>query len=121
MFQIHLWGGILLCLYCVLIGVSGSLLVFEDALGRLSYPHLMGPDRRGNSAPSSSLDTISDTIRAAAPGWDLTTLYTPGVRGSNYSAVLARDGKYQYVFASARDGHVLGHQKTRSRLAELDC
>jgi len=37
-FQVHLWGGVLLTLYLVVIALSGSVLVFEDELTRMTLP-----------------------------------------------------------------------------------
>ena len=39
-FQIHLWAGLLLSLYVVAIGISGSVLVFKDEL--MPRPHFSG-------------------------------------------------------------------------------
>jgi len=43
MFQVHLWGGILVALYVIAIGVSGSILVFKEELmpkPRVSVGHV---------------------------------------------------------------------------------
>jgi uncharacterized iron-regulated membrane protein len=34
--QIHLWAGLTLCMPFVLLGFTGSVLVFEDELNRVS-------------------------------------------------------------------------------------
>jgi uncharacterized iron-regulated membrane protein len=39
LFQIHLWAGILLSLYLAVIGITGSLLVFEDEFTAMLLPH----------------------------------------------------------------------------------
>ncbi|MEK6396590.1 MAG: PepSY domain-containing protein, partial [Terriglobus sp.] len=39
LFQIHLWLGVLLSLYVVVIGVSGSALVWEDEIQARLYWH----------------------------------------------------------------------------------
>lgn len=39
LFQIHLWAGILLSLYLAVIGITGSLLVFEDEFTAMLMPH----------------------------------------------------------------------------------
>ena len=36
LFQIHLWLGVLLSLYVIVIGLSGSILVFEDEIRQLA-------------------------------------------------------------------------------------
>jgi uncharacterized iron-regulated membrane protein len=112
MFQIHLWTGLLLCLYSLVIGVSGSVLVFEDDLGRLSYPQLNRVPGGAPPAPvtGASFARIAAAVRQAEPSWTLSAIYAPGVRGDNYAVLLSRNGKYRYVYASAADGHLLGGQ-----------
>jgi len=39
-FQIHLWVGLVLCLYVLIIGVTGSILVFESEIEHAVYSHL---------------------------------------------------------------------------------
>ena len=38
-FQVHLWAGIFLTLYVVVIALTGSVLVFESELTGLALPH----------------------------------------------------------------------------------
>jgi uncharacterized iron-regulated membrane protein len=47
-FQIHLWVGLVLCLYVLIIGVTGSILVFESEIEHVVYSHLGGTSRKGN-------------------------------------------------------------------------
>ncbi|QMV18496.1 hypothetical protein GOB94_07210 [Granulicella sp. 5B5] len=39
LFQIHLWAGVVLSLYLIVISLSGSVLVFEDELTGTTLPH----------------------------------------------------------------------------------
>lgn len=39
LFQVHLWAGILLSLYVIVISLSGSILVFQEEIRRASLPH----------------------------------------------------------------------------------
>jgi uncharacterized iron-regulated membrane protein len=111
MFQIHLWVGILLCLYALIIGVSGSILVFEEELARLSYPKFMQPSSEVTEPVTAPrLDRISRAVERAYPEWRLGSIYSPGVHGSNYVAIISRGTKYSYVFASSADERLLGMQ-----------
>ena len=61
--QIHLWLGIALCIPLLLLGLTGSVLVFEDEL-RAAFgpaPHVAG------SGPAHSADEIIAAARTAAP------------------------------------------------------
>ncbi len=48
LFQIHLWAGVLLSLYVVVIALSGAVLVFEDELTAITLPsglHIFDPSQ----------------------------------------------------------------------------
>jgi len=109
-FQAHLWAGLLACVYVVLIGVSGAVLVFEQELAQISYPQWMRASGPGEAVSGASLERVGNAVLASHPGWALGTLYAPGVRGANYTAIVSSNGHYRYVFASARDGRLLGEQ-----------
>ena len=49
--QLHLWIGLVLCLPLVMLGLTGSILVFEDELEALFAPPVR-PRRRGSRARS---------------------------------------------------------------------
>jgi uncharacterized iron-regulated membrane protein len=54
LFQIHLWLGVLLSLYVALIGLSGSVLVFEDELRAISMRDLQAVNL-GHLAPPQAV------------------------------------------------------------------
>jgi uncharacterized iron-regulated membrane protein len=65
MFQIHMWVGLILGLLLALLGLSGSILVYDDAIAKLlaPVPHV---STQGTELP---LDRIVETARAVAgPG-----------------------------------------------------
>lgn len=65
-FQVHLWLGIVLAAYSVVIGVSGSVLVFRDEIGELSYGHAT----HVTAVPRTmSLDAAVKKIAADRPEW----------------------------------------------------
>jgi uncharacterized iron-regulated membrane protein len=65
-FQIHLWAGVLLAVYAIVIGLTGSALVFKDQIERATQPSLY------HVAPGPRQLTLDDTVRriqSAHPGW----------------------------------------------------
>ncbi|WP_158749704.1 PepSY domain-containing protein [Acidobacterium sp. S8] len=44
LFQVHLWAGVLLSLYVIVIGLTGSLLVFEDEFTEMASPRVANYD-----------------------------------------------------------------------------
>jgi uncharacterized iron-regulated membrane protein len=70
-FQVHLWLGILLALYSIVIGITGSALVFEEEIARATQPGLY------HIAPGPQQVTLDEAIRriqAARPGWTVFAL-----------------------------------------------
>ncbi|MGA3048962.1 MAG: PepSY-associated TM helix domain-containing protein [Terracidiphilus sp.] len=66
LFQVHLWTGVALAAYAVVIGLTGGALVFETELNHTMHPALYhltpGPHR-------VSLDATMVRIKSAHPGW----------------------------------------------------
>lgn len=65
LFQIHLWAGILLSLYLAIIGISGSLLVFEDEFTAFALPKT-----RAQAAATGRLrlEDLLEASERATPG-----------------------------------------------------
>ena len=59
LFQLHLWVGLILCLPIVVIALTGSILVFEDALDDLTNP----PPPKARD--SGAIRTFDEIIAAA--------------------------------------------------------
>jgi uncharacterized iron-regulated membrane protein len=78
-FQVHLWTGLIIGLYIVVLSVTGSVLVYRIELERLA--HTPRPAFQPGVAPMST-----DALRAAAqreyPGWEVTRVGTRITRRS---------------------------------------
>ena len=61
--QIHLWLGLILCLPLIVLGVTGSVLVYNDELERL-----LGPDRPAPAMAEGARHTLTDVVAAARTG-----------------------------------------------------
>ncbi|MFT4111946.1 PepSY-associated TM helix domain-containing protein [Silvibacterium sp.] len=77
LFQIHLWLGVLLSLYLVLISLSGALMVYHDALTRSTLPSGLAPY---DSAHTASVPAVMAAAQAAFPGTVVTYLSMPTAR-----------------------------------------
>lgn len=73
-FQVHLWAGILLSVYLVLIALSGSVLVYKDELTRWSLPPKLHPFQPDQTA---SLDTVMARFAGLEPGGIASNLQVP--------------------------------------------
>src|SRR5262245_45112458 len=89
--QVHLWTGLVLCIPLFLIGLSGSLLVFEDELNEIFGPAAGHVAARGAARPVSD---IIAAARAVAPAGYVPVGYTtPMVAGELASVRLAPPGR----------------------------
>lgn len=104
-FQIHLWTGLILALYFLAVGLSGSILVFREELTALSRPDLARsphPD-----APLAVVDTVTNRLRAAYPHHQVASLQLPSLYTRNFRSFL--NGKPSLiVYSDRRTGQVLG-------------
>ena len=73
--QVHLWAGLILALPFLLLGISGSILMFQP-----EAPHWSLPYAPAIGEPQS-LEAIVGAARAALPGVTATRLTLPDARG----------------------------------------
>jgi len=67
-FQIHLWGGLILGLYVVVLSLTGSVLVYRNELDRyLSTPHAAFDEK----AKAMNADELRAAALRAYPGWQV--------------------------------------------------
>ncbi len=71
--QIHLWIGLTLCLPLVLLGLTGSILVFEDELRAM----FTRPPLAAIAGPTRPVAEIVAAARATAPGYTATSYVAP--------------------------------------------
>jgi uncharacterized iron-regulated membrane protein len=105
-FQVHLWTGIVLCLYMIVIGVSGSILVFGKELGHLAFA------RQWKASPASGhtveFPQAVSTINAQFPGYKIVAAYAPDEPGHNFEFQLRRGTDRRDVFLDAGTGQIAG-------------
>lgn len=108
LFQVHLWVGLFVALYAIVIGLTGSILVFKEELAGLCYPALMKaphPDR----PERAGLPAVMEQAGRAWPGFRVAGGYLPGVGSQNILVYLeGSGGRELFVMADASDGHLLG-------------
>jgi len=104
-FQVHLWVGIVLALYLIVIGVTGSILVLRIELGALSGTKPR--QSRPVSAPLAAIDTVVRNLKAAYPGYRIVQVMAPWA--SDHTFVARVQGRTQIrVAADPTTGEVLG-------------
>jgi uncharacterized iron-regulated membrane protein len=76
LFQIHMWVGVALALYIVMISVSGSLLVYRREMAAA-----VGPVNVTPQAHRLTREELGAVVRRAYPGFALENIFPPRVRG----------------------------------------
>src|SRR5882724_629623 len=74
-FQVHLWVGIILGLYMLMMGVTGSILVFSVELENLAGTkpwHTIKP-----SEPFADIGTVMRNLRTAYPRFQIISVMAP--------------------------------------------
>lgn len=105
-FQVHLWAGIIVTLYLIVIGVTGSVLVFRPEIERLCG--LKPWQRMVTRAPVADLATVIENLKAAYPGSRIVSVDAPGPEDATFVAVVAtRRGRVK-VACDPAGGGVLG-------------
>lgn len=109
LFQIHLWLGVLLSLYVIVIGLSGSILVFQEEIRRASMPHaVLDPN---NVAP---IDSVIAQVQRSVPGQRVTYVGQPQPENPWWTVYVENArGKTDIVYADAATG---APYKQRGRL-----
>jgi uncharacterized iron-regulated membrane protein len=98
LFQIHLWAGVLLSLYVVVIALTGSVLVFRSELTRAQLPKGLSPYNGNHLA---SISGVVQHFVATYPGARLETLQTPSSQTPAF--LLFADDARQHPFRLLAD------------------
>jgi uncharacterized iron-regulated membrane protein len=104
-FQIHLWAGIILTLYLIVIGLSGSILVFRHELERVSS--LKPWQEMRTDGPVADLVKVVANLQTAYPGSHIVSVDLPGEIDATFVSVLEGRGRIK-VASGPTDGRVLG-------------
>jgi len=89
-FQIHLWTGIGLGLYVLLISVSGSAIVFRNELYKSLWP---GPKLVPISGPRLSRDELKRAVHQAWPKYSVTYIFESKRKNEATEVWIERDGE----------------------------
>jgi uncharacterized iron-regulated membrane protein len=104
-FQIHLWVGIILTLYMVIIGVTGSVLVYRPELERVCglkpWQNLRSTERPAH------IETVVENLKAAYPRAHIVSVEAPTENEATFVAVVQGRGRAR-VACEPKEGKVLG-------------
>ena len=104
LFRVHLLLGILLGLYAVVIGATGSILVYRDELIEMVRPALFHPVREIRVKPDEALSVV----QKAYPGWKVLSVTGPDLATGAWMAYLLGKGEAKQVYVDAETGVLRG-------------
>lgn len=100
LFQIHLWLGLLIALYAVVISISGTILVFESEIRRISLPHA-----GLNAQHMAAMSTVIANTHARYPAEPITYVAPPHEPNPWWTVYLEDPGgRRRMVYADAATG-----------------
>lgn len=108
LFQIHLWSGLLAGLILIIVGFTGSLLVFYEELTEYTNHHIMivQPPPNGTKVP---IETIERSVKEAYPSYRLLNLRIPTAANQAYEARMLVRGKSAFwAYIDPYTGQVIG-------------
>lgn len=113
-FQVHLWAGLALTLYLIMIGLTGSILVFREELEQFAGINPWS-NIRVTGAYASPIAVIGN-VRSAFPAARMISLSAPTQSNPVYVAVLQGRGRNfgsGSIAIHPLTGHVLGRMPRR--------
>ena len=105
-FQVHLWSGLGVGLYVVVISLSGSVLVYRSELRQTFNPE---PRFVIASGDRMSAEALTDTALRAYPGYRVSIFTEPEDPTQAVTFMVDRDGNRQQMFFDPYTGEDLGN------------
>ena len=105
LFQVHLWTGVAVALYVVVVSVSGAALVFRIHLQRAAHPELLTARVAG---PQANIATVLESVRDAYPEGRVSGVDAPTTVRPTHLAYVSDGGRFLTVLLDPVTAEVLG-------------
>ena len=104
MFQVHLWSGLIVGLLATVAGVSGSAVVYREALDRRLAPELY----RVQVGPALDADELLAGVKRALPGYSVRSVEIESGAVPLMFRVVSPKGRPETTYVDATNGRMLG-------------
>jgi uncharacterized iron-regulated membrane protein len=101
--QVHLYGGLVLGLYVLIIGLTGASLVFREEMEDRMLPRIA----ETSNAPHLNVDEIASAVHSAYPDWTLTSIYWPQQSHGTWHAELRNRSRQIAVYLDPLSAKIL--------------
>lgn len=115
LFQVHLWTGIAVGVYLVVVCVTGAALVFRIHFQRATFPHLFTP----TPGPPVDAATILERLQQAFPQDRISGIDAPTSARPTTLAYVMRGERFLTILIDPATGRVLGELPERSWVRTL--
>lgn len=116
LFQVHLWTGVILAAYVIVVGITGAALMFRPEMQASTYPRFFEVDGGNDTAPTA---LIIQAFEAAYPGAVLVGIDYPTARRESLLAYLTDDTGLITAFADPGSAEILGELPSASWITWL--
>jgi uncharacterized iron-regulated membrane protein len=117
LFQVHLWVGVGVGLYVLVVGLSGAALVFRDQMQHALYPQFF-PEKQP-SGPVADIADVAGNMKNAFPEYQFAGVAVPNPEQHAFVGFIYKSEKYRAVFADAATGTVIGSFPEKSLILWL--
>jgi uncharacterized iron-regulated membrane protein len=124
LFQIHLWIGLILGIYVCAIGISGSIVVLEEELTRLSRSDLFSPGSEREPIRYEAVARIAADVKHRFSGYKFSEIFFPiaSEPALQFSGSMRTpDGKTETldVYVNPATGQILGTTDRRFWISRI--
>jgi uncharacterized iron-regulated membrane protein len=113
LFQVHLWSGVAVGLYILLMSVTGSVLVYRNELYRAATPE---PVISKGSGPRLTDDQLTEAARRSYPDYRVVNINRPRNPDQAVDVSLRRGAELKHRLLDSRSGSDVGPVVTTSFL-----
>jgi uncharacterized iron-regulated membrane protein len=109
--KIHLWLGLPLALYCLIMGATGAVLMFRHPIHAWQYPHFhSGPAPTFRANPDAAIARV----QARYPDWKPLSLTWPHEHTPYWMVFLLKGPDGREIYVSTDTGEIIGEQNPRA-------
>lgn len=116
LFTIHLWTGVIVGLYLLVVSLSGAALVFRIDMQRALHPQLLQPQGEGALRPMAE---VLRAVQARYPDAKLSGVDAPSVNRPVYLAYVTDASGFHSVLVDPGTAQVLGELKDHTFISTL--